>query len=65
VLPAGLDARLAAYRPGRKVTLLVSRGEQLKRLDVTLGEEPADRWSLQVRPDASPQQRTHLTKWVR
>jgi predicted metalloprotease with PDZ domain len=65
VLPDGLDARLAAYRPGRKVVLLVSRLEQLKKLDVTLGAEPPDRWTLQVRPDATPQQRAHLTKWFR
>jgi predicted metalloprotease with PDZ domain len=65
VLPDGLSARLAAYRPGRKVVLLVSRLEELKRLDVTLGTEPPDRWTLQVRPDATPEQRAHLTTWLR
>ena len=50
VLPDDLDARLAAYRPGRKVVLLVSRRDELKRLDVTLGAVPADRWTLQARP---------------
>jgi predicted metalloprotease with PDZ domain len=65
VLPEELAARLAAYRPGRRVVLLVSRREELERLDVTLGAEPPDRWTLQVRPDATPLQRAHLMKWLR
>src|SRR6185503_19711072 len=55
-----LDKRLESYRPGDKVTLLVARREELKRLPVTLGAEPADRWNLVVRPDAAPEQRAHL-----
>ncbi len=65
VLPEDLDARLAAYRPGRKVALLVSRRDELKRLDVTLGEEPFDRWTLQLRPDLTPAHRARLLTWVR
>ena len=64
VLPATLDTQLAAYRPGRKVVLLVSRRDELKRLGVTLGEEPPDRWSLQPRMDATPAQRAHLLNWI-
>jgi predicted metalloprotease with PDZ domain len=65
VLPAELATRLEAYRPGRKVVLLVSRREELKRLDVTLGAEPPDRWTLEVRPDVTPRQRAHLMSWLR
>jgi predicted metalloprotease with PDZ domain len=64
ILPDDLDARLAAYRPGRTVVVLVSRRDELKRLDVTLGAVPADRWSLQPRPDLTPSQRAHLMKWM-
>ena len=64
VLPATIETQLAAYRPGRKVVLLVSRRDELKRLDVTLGEEPPDRWSLQPRMDATPAQRAHLLNWI-
>ena len=63
VLPEDLAARLAAYRPGRKVVLLVSRRDELKRLDVALGEEPPDQWTLRIRPDLTPQQRGRLMKW--
>jgi predicted metalloprotease with PDZ domain len=64
ILPDDLDTRLAAYRPGRTVVLLVSRRDELKRLDVTLGPVPPDRWTLQLRPDVTPSQRAHLMKWI-
>ena len=64
VLPEELDARLAAYRPGRKVVLLVSRRDELKRLDVTLGGAPADTWTLQAQPVLTPQQRARLLNWL-
>jgi predicted metalloprotease with PDZ domain len=64
VLPEDLDARLAAYRPGRKVVLLVSRRDELKRLDVTLGDAPADKWTLQVRPGLTPEPRAHVMAWI-
>ena len=60
-----LDERLQSYRPGQKVTLLIARREELKRLNVTLGLEPADRWTLTVKPNASPAQQAHLAAWLR
>lgn len=60
VLPATIETQLSAYRPGRKVVLLVARRDELKRLDVTLGEESRDRWNLQPRAGATPEQRRHL-----
>ena len=59
-----LDKRLESYKPGDKVTLLVARRDELKRLQVTLGAEPADRWTLAVRPEATPEQRAHLGQWL-
>ena len=59
-----LDKRLESYKPGDKVTLLIARREELKRLPVTLGAEPVDRWNLVVRPDAAPEQRAHLAQWL-
>jgi predicted metalloprotease with PDZ domain len=65
VLPSDLDARLAAYRPGTTIVLLVSRRDELKRLTVRLGGVPADRWTLRLRPDPTPEQRAHLASWLR
>jgi predicted metalloprotease with PDZ domain len=65
LLPDQLDKRLESYKPGQKVTVLVARREELKRLTVTLGEEPPDRWTLGQRPDATAEQRARLSAWLR
>ena len=65
VLPEKLDDRLQSYAPGQKVTLLVVRREELKRIPITLGASPADTWQLVPREDASPAQRAHLEAWIR
>jgi predicted metalloprotease with PDZ domain len=59
-----LAARLEYYKPGDTVSILVARREQLKRFDVTLGEEP-QRWQLEVRPDATEAQKKNLQEWTR
>ena len=48
-----LDNRLEQYQPGDRVSLLVARREQLLRLEVTLGTEPARAWRLEVEPVGS------------
>jgi predicted metalloprotease with PDZ domain len=65
VLPGDLDRRLEFYHPGQTVTLLVARRQELKRIPVTLGAAPADKWNLAVRSDASPEQRGHLATWLK
>ena len=42
-----LESRLEQYRPGDRVTLLVARREQLMKVEVTLGAEPAKSWRLE------------------
>ena len=65
VLPDKFTERLQSYAPGQKVTLLVARREELKRLPVTLVAEPANTWQLAPRQDATPAQRAHLEAWLR
>jgi predicted metalloprotease with PDZ domain len=60
----GLDPLLDKYRPGDKITLLVSRGDQLRRLGVTLGSSPADQWQLSVCPSATAEQKRRLDAWL-
>ncbi len=64
VLADKLNERLQSYSPGQKVTLLIARRDELKRLNVTLGQEPPDRWTLIVKPGATPEQRAHLAAWM-
>ena len=60
----GLDRRLEQYAPGRAVTLLVARRDELVRIPVTLGREPSDMWRLEPRPDATPEQQAHRKAWM-
>jgi predicted metalloprotease with PDZ domain len=59
-----LDNRLAQYRPGDIVSILVARREELRRFDVTLGSEPPRQWSLDTRPGATAEQQAHLNAWL-
>src|SRR5262249_38094348 len=63
-LPKQGETRLAQYRPGEQVTVLVARRERLQRLVVTFGAEPLRRWQLEVHPEASAAQHAHLATWL-
>jgi predicted metalloprotease with PDZ domain len=63
-LPTDLDARLARLGAGDEVELLVARRGRLRRLDLTLGTTPADRWQLEVDPSANVSQRRALDAWL-
>ena len=56
--------RLENYHPGDKVSVLVARRDKLMRIDVTFGEEPPKKWQLEIRPDATPEQKQHLEAWL-
>jgi predicted metalloprotease with PDZ domain len=56
--------RLENYHPGDKVSLLLARRDKLMRIDVTFGEEPPKKWQLEIRPDATPEQKQHLEAWL-
>jgi len=62
--PGALDGRLERYRPGDKVVVLVARREQVRRIEVTLGAEPADAWKLEAHPDATPAQQARVEAWL-
>jgi predicted metalloprotease with PDZ domain len=56
--------RLDQYKPGDIVSVLVARREQLMRIDLTLGAEPARTWHLEVNPAATETQKRQLTRWL-
>ena len=55
-----LVRRLEEHVPGERVTLLIARRDQLRRVEVTLMAEPGDAWNLEADPAASEIQRTRL-----
>jgi predicted metalloprotease with PDZ domain len=59
----GLVARLEQYKPGDKVTVLVSRRDRLTRIPVTLGAEPGRGWRVETNPSATDAQKQHLDAW--
>jgi predicted metalloprotease with PDZ domain len=64
VRPEGWDGRLEAYRPGARVTILVSRRERLIELQATFAAEPPPAWRLEEDPDATREQRARLEQWL-
>jgi predicted metalloprotease with PDZ domain len=60
-----LDNRLEQYQRGDKVAFLVARREQLVRIPVTFGTEPAKGWRLELNPAATDTQRRQLDAWLR
>lgn len=59
-----LESRLEQYRPGDRVSLLVARRDQLVRLELTFGAEPARSWRLEADPGASPAQAGLAAAWL-
>lgn len=62
--PEGWSKRLGLFQPGDKVSLLVARREQLRRIDVTFGEEPKSVWKLEIAPDVSEDQSRTRKNWL-
>jgi predicted metalloprotease with PDZ domain len=65
VLADGLPDRLARYRPGDIVSVLVSRRERLQRLAMTLGAAPVSQWRLEPDPKADDESALERERWLR
>lgn len=64
-VPAGgLDALLRYFRPGQRVSVVVSRRGMLRDISVTLDQDPAARWVLEPAPGASRQQIAQRRRWL-
>jgi predicted metalloprotease with PDZ domain len=59
-----LADRLAAFTPGTKITFAVVRRGVTEHVDVTLGTDPAQLWSLAQVPNPTRDQLAHLTAWL-
>ena len=62
-LPEDFPGRLARMEAGTETTLLVARRGRLLRLDVTLGQPPAER-RVEVDPEAGPAQDRAREAWL-
>lgn len=64
ILPEQWGDRMDHYRPGETVSILISRRDRLIRLDASFGQEPPESWAMEVRPDASDEQKARLKAWL-
>lgn len=64
VRAAQLASRLTQFQPGTTVPVLVARGDDLVRLDLTLGSEARQMSRLDPRSDITAEQRAHLNSWL-
>ena len=60
-----LNARLDQYKAGDKVTLLVARRDQLLRLELEFGAEPARQWRVELDPNAGATQQQQRARWFK
>jgi predicted metalloprotease with PDZ domain len=65
VRPEGWDARLEAYRPGDRATLVVARREHLMQLDVVFAPEPARVTRIEPDSSADAATRERLAAWLK
>ena len=64
-LQAGqLTARLGKLKPGARIALSLSREDEARSLEVTLGTDPGHGWALSIAPVQTPEQRRRLEEWL-
>ncbi len=64
-LSGSIDDRLAQYRPGQTVQLLVARRGKLLELDVQLTADTQPSWTIELVKEPSEQQKKSLNDWLR
>lgn len=64
VRPDGWKETLEHYRPGDKVSVLISRRDRLTRLELEFGTEPPKPWSLEIAPGASAEAKAQRQAWL-
>ena len=64
VRPETWRDRMEQYRPGDRVSVLVSRRDRLTRLDATFAPEPPKPWTLEIDPKASEDAKARRKSWL-
>jgi predicted metalloprotease with PDZ domain len=64
VLPEQWPQRMEQFHAGETLAVLISRRGRLTTVTVTLAEDPRGRWTLEVNPEATPEQSVQLNAWL-
>jgi predicted metalloprotease with PDZ domain len=62
--PGEMEELLRQFLPGDRIVLTISRRGRLQRVEMTLGAEPAKRWTFQTDPAATDEQKAHFDAWA-
>ncbi len=60
----GWDKRLAQYRPGDALTLLIARREKVESIELKSARAPAETWKLEINPDAPVEAKERFKEWL-
>ena len=64
VRPEQWPSHLDNYKPGTAVEVLIARRDQLMTLKLPLEARTPESWTLEVRPDATDEQKARLAAWL-
>jgi predicted metalloprotease with PDZ domain len=60
----GLDERMKQHPPGERVEILIARRGELRTIAITLAAAPEESWKLEVKKDATSEQKARLAAWL-
>ncbi len=64
ILPGNWPSSLEAFKPGQVVEIIVARRGELKTIRMPIVEEKPQSWTLEVRTDATAEQKARLNAWL-
>jgi predicted metalloprotease with PDZ domain len=65
VRPDQWETRAETFKVGDRVSVLVSRRDELKRVEMTIAKEPMVEWRLTEASGATDEQKKNLERWLR
>jgi predicted metalloprotease with PDZ domain len=65
VRPDQWETRAETFKVGDRVSVLVSRRDELKRIEMTIAKEPMVEWRLTEASGATDEQKKNLERWLR
>ncbi|MGB9611512.1 MAG: peptidase M61, partial [Bryobacteraceae bacterium] len=64
VRPEQWPSFLENFRAGALVDVLIARRDRLMTLKLPIESRQPESWTLEVRPDATAEQKAHLAAWL-
>lgn len=62
---ADWPSRLELYKDGERLQVLIARRDELKTIEIPIERSAPPSWTLEVSPQATPEQQANLQAWLR